>query len=338
MPISNPDFPTPDGGAIDSRRLAQARSHSYSLLGQLFLEGVTERLWPYVQALPDLAAALPPPFSPDNAAATHHHLFAFNLFPYESIFLDSSGLLGGDVTQAAARAYEQVGFQVDAAAASPDHLGHELLYLAHLTAAEALAWQNHPLQRVAPWQERQYHFLENHLLRWLIPFTVALERAAEPFYHSLGQLTLALVADHYAELSSLHDMPLLAFVLPDETVALDEAQTGLRQIVHYLITPRASGLYLTRQGIEQLGRQLDLPRGFGTREEMMRSLWDAAAQYDQIMPLLYALKKQINEWQSAYDAVIFPALTPFIQPWQKCLHRTHLLLTDLTLKVAQETV
>ena len=80
---------------LSPQQLAQSRSHSYTMFSRLVLEGVTAELLPYVRAIPELAAALPHPYAPDAAAAQHHDLFKFHLFPYAAIFLDASGLLGG---------------------------------------------------------------------------------------------------------------------------------------------------------------------------------------------------------------------------------------------------
>jgi TorA maturation chaperone TorD len=311
---------------VNTKQTAQARSHTYTLFGRLFLEGLTEPLLPYAQAVAELAPLIPGPFSPNEAAATHHHLFAFNLFPYETIFLDSSGLLGGERSQAVANRYSQVGFIPGPSAPAPDHLGHQLLCLAYLLSAEAST--NRPAE-AHQWQKQQHDFLSNHLLRWLIPCTIALQQLGQPFYATLAQLTLALTADHYATLSTPFILHPSSFILPGEPPSLDDPQTRLRPIIHYLLTPCQSGLYLTRHDIEKVAQQLQLPRGFGRREEMLRNLWEAAVQYDQLPALLDALQNCLHQWQTAYQILDEPTLAPFLHPWQTRLHHSQQWLTTI---------
>ena len=127
---------------LSSADMALARHHTYTLFSRLFLEGVTAELRPFLPPIPELAAVLPEPFDADESAATHHYLFQLNLFPYESIFLATDGLLGGPVTNKVQQQYEQSGFIVDASATSPDHIGHELAFLAFLCGAEADVWKD----------------------------------------------------------------------------------------------------------------------------------------------------------------------------------------------------
>lgn len=302
--------------ALEPARLAQARNYSYRLLGRLFLDGLTAEVWPTVQAIPELAAALPIPFSPDDAAAAHHTLFAFNLFPYQAIFLDESGLLGGDVTQAVAASYQQAGYKSDAAA--PDHLGQELLFLAYLSEGEAAAWETDQIPLARQWQQQQAYFLVTHLLRWLVPCVIALEQIAPPFYRQLAHLTLALVSEHYERVAAAPPSSPLLPSLPETPPTTDRAR------LHRLITPVHSGLYLSRANIEQLARQVGVPRGFGRREEMLRTVWDAAAQADRLPMLLASVTNLVSQWQQQYRELLdeWPLLLPFVHPWQSRSQQT----------------
>jgi hypothetical protein len=119
--------------------------------------------------------------------------------------------------------------------------------------------------------------------------------------------------------------------LPGAAPPLDDAQTGLRQIIRYLLTPCQSGLYLTRQDIERLARELQLPPGFGRREEMLRNVWDAAAQHDRVPALLPALQVQLGRWQHTYDFIqsTYPELRPFTRAWQTRAQQTEQFLAAL---------
>ena len=113
--------------------LALARRRTYELFGELFLAGVTAESLAGLAAIPELAAAARP-FNADAAAAEHYRLTAVTVFPYESIFRDPTGLLGGKITDQVTALYRQNGYDL---LSDADHLGHELGFMAHLCAAEA---------------------------------------------------------------------------------------------------------------------------------------------------------------------------------------------------------
>ncbi|MFN2252731.1 MAG: molecular chaperone TorD family protein, partial [Candidatus Promineifilaceae bacterium] len=102
--------------------LALARSRTYRLFGLLFLRGIDEQTRPTLPAVPELAQ-LAAGLEENEAAAEHYQLTAVSVFPYESIFLDPSGLLGGDVSERVSAIYAQNGFEPPADA---DHIGSEL--------------------------------------------------------------------------------------------------------------------------------------------------------------------------------------------------------------------
>ncbi len=325
MPISTLDYPTLAGGPLATEHLAQARSHSYALLGRLFLEGVTETLWPYVQRVPDLAAAYPQPFSADDAAAAHYHLFAFHLFPYESFFRTETGLSGGPVAAQVAQVYQQAGF--DAAADAPDHIGQELTFLAYLTEAEANAWESQQPALAQQWRQVQHNFLSQHLLAWLIPFVIALPPHT-PFYGHLGRLTLELVADHEA------DLTLSALVAPPLPVFLDPPDLSDNprpwEFVRFWVTPAHSGLFLSRDDISRVAHLAGVVHGFGKRDEMLKNALDAAATADSLPLLFQALSQFSHHWQTAYTqlATDFPHLSGFIAPWQKQAQRAEKVVKE----------
>lgn len=318
---------------LDAAQLARARSHSYELLGRLFLEGVTTELLPYLETVPELAVALPRPFDADEAAAAHHDLFAFHLFPYASIFLDDSGLLGGEISNQTGQLYQQAGFPLQASTASPDHVGYELAFLGYLLAAEANARQTQP-NAAQLWQNQQHHFLEDSLLPWLFPFLVALEQAAVPFYQKLAQLTLALVGDHHTQLMAQIESERLP-VHSEGSDLLADPQTGLRDIAQYLTTPRQSGLYIGRHDIRRLARQLALSHGFGGREQMLLNLLRMAAQYEKSYELLQLIEETAKQWQLAYQRIheANPGTAVFLHPWQVRLNHTRHLLEQMKIRV-----
>lgn len=296
---------------------AAARHHTYVLLGRLFLQGLHESLWQHVQAIPDLAAHLPHSYSPDTAAADYQELFGFNLFPYESIFLGTDRLLGGRTTGAVMASYRQMGFQVDERAAGPDHVGHELALLAFLSGAEADAWRDGVTAEARRMRQLAADFMQRHLLRWLFPFVVAVDRQANPFYTALAGLTLDFVAAHAEELQEVFTFA-EELVLPAAPALATSGEATWRPLAAYLLTPAWSGVYLSRNDISRLARSYRLPRGFGEREQMLVNLLKAADVYDSFDALMGTLQELVTAWEQRYRQQMhtFPQLAPFAQTWR----------------------
>jgi TorA maturation chaperone TorD len=309
---------------------------TYALLGQLYLEGVTAVTLPTIQIIPSLAQTVKAPFSADESAAGHQTLLGFNVFPYESIFLDGSGLLGGAVTETVQHSYREAGFEVDAGSSSPDHIGHELALLAHLCGAEADAWQDNLAFKAEQMRQLQWDFLQEHLLRWLVPFVLAVKGQKRPFYTALAELTLEFILDHVSGIG-IPDTQLkdnfgnwnsrnmqLSDLLANE-------KTSLKNIAEFLTTPLHSGIYLGRDDITRLARQQDLPRGFGDRAQMLANLMRSAVQYDGLPALLAELANIAERWGDEYGrfAATMPAITPFITPWHDRINNTRQALAQI---------
>jgi TorA maturation chaperone TorD len=299
-------------------------------LGRLYLDGLTADLHPFVQQIPELSAVLEP-YDEDEAAAAHHHLFAFNVFPYEALFLEEDGLLGGDATQAVVLAYQKAGYVVDTAVPSPDHLGCESDFLSFLAAAEADAWEDALPQEAKRIQAIQQTFLQDHMLRWGVPCLLAIQEQADPFFTQVATLTLSLLLAHFEALGETAVSPSPNFLPPIQTI-LAEDTTGFKEIVQHLLTPAFSGIYLSRHSIGQMARQLKLPRGFGNREQMLMNLMRTAVQYENLPQLLNLLRETAVKWQTNYQALStsYPTSAPFLTPWQNRAKNSQQLLTQIS--------
>jgi TorA maturation chaperone TorD len=333
----------PTDTSLTTAEIALARHHTYMLLSRLYLEGLTTELLPYVQALPALAATLPlvaNNFDADEAAADHHDLFSFNLFPYQSIFLDPAGLLGGSLSESVADDYRQAGFRV-LEAEPADHIGHQLAFLGFLSGAEADAWEDKLLPIAFRMQQLATDFLQKQLLRWLPPLIIALQRQPHAFYARLADLTLELLYSHLSARGDLvtlgggsetatavNSFPPLAQESPSRLF-----DTGMKEIASYLISPPMSGIYLSRHDISQLGRQQRLPRGFGSRKQMLTNLLRVGEQYDQTPTLLRAWQDLLKGWQEAYTTMqmTYPSFSPFVETWLARTRHTSELLQEMRL-------
>ena len=329
-----PTMTTPDLTPVTA---ALARERTYRLFGRLYLGGLSSSLLPLVRALPGLTEWVPAAVDADMAAADHHHLFRFNLFPYQSIFLDAEGLLGGAESNRVRRSYRSCGFAVKNDG-NPDHVGHELGLMAFLCGAERDAWEDGEDEMARRIRRRQRDFLQSHLLLWIFPFVLAVGQQRQPFYEALAELTMDLVYDHALALGNDGTFPQPdSFRLPEPPALLEEKKTGLKEIAAYLATPPYAGLFLSRDAIGRLGRQLEIPRGFGDRRQTLVNLMRSAAQYEAFPALIQALQEVAGEWMAAYgrQQERMPELAPFYRPWRARVEETAGLLAEIELRKKQ---
>ncbi len=294
---------------------AAARYASYSLLARLLREPISADITPYLNAIPELTPAY---LCPDDAKIAHQQLFGFELFPHESIFRDSSGLIGGDVANDLIAHYQKGGYQWVGEA---DHIANELGFLAFLTGAEADAWEDE-LPIIAQQLRRlQRNFLQAHLLQWLPPFVIAVQRQGDSFYQAVAMLTWQLVSDHAGRLQ-ITFKPSTKPQVPD----LSEPETALKTVGRFLTSPHESGWWLSAGEMGAIGRNLDLPRGFGGRIQTIMNLFRSATQFDGAAALLKTVQNQAEEWLIAYEALKNEPLT---QSWQQRVMATVNLLREM---------
>lgn len=181
-------------------RTARARSSLYRLLSQLIFHGATEEQILILRQIDELATVLPDPLELDQLKVVHEALFGLNVFPYESLYLDGSGMVGGTVTRAVLSHYQQVGYQASASTPSADHLGEELSLLAFLCEAEADAREDQLDLQIRRLETEQRGFLEEHLLRWFFPCVQTIYFESSSFFGSVAEIIQDLVLTHYTDL------------------------------------------------------------------------------------------------------------------------------------------
>lgn len=306
-------------------KAAQARHHGYALLGRVYLEGVSAETFSLLSTIPGLPT--PPPVN-DESAATYHRLFRFNLFPLESVFLEANGQPGGAVTHKLAHFYAACNFPTHNDRA--DLLGHELALLAFLTAAEADAIEDGEVRMSELIAGMQQKFIEQHLMQWLPPFVVAMQRLGGEFYSAIAQLTWLMVANH-------KQAPFQATQLDAAPAFLEEDGTGLKEIADFLATPIKCGVWLGRDEISKLARSHDLPHGFGSRRQMLTNLLRAASQFDTFDSFLASLQQLINDRFTDYTHLekITPQQAAAIAPWKQRAFNTYNLIAGMRQQLDQ---
>jgi putative dimethyl sulfoxide reductase chaperone len=335
---------TPTTSLLNDAQAAQARSLAYDLFARLFLDGPSPATWERLAVIPDLKKTLGNAqalrdHEADQAASHHFHLFGFNIFPYQSLFLDVEGSLGGQESERVLRYYRQAGFNlwpgtpmgIYPSGESPDHIGLELAFLGFLSGAEADALQDGEALHALRIQTLQRDFLDLHLLPWLPVLVQAISMQEAPFYTELARLTLELVSEQRAALGNELAVRRAAFALPHPPALMENEKTGLKDIASYLLTPGYSGFYFSREDIARLGRVHRLPRGFGGRTQTLTNLLRTAADYDQLPMLVSDLLTLLDEWQAAYQtyAEEVHLWESFAEAWIDRLQATRAMLSAI---------
>ena len=287
---------------LTSYETARARGNSYRIFSQLFDAGVTSEALPYVRSIPELSAAAAELAGPDLAAATHQRLFGFNVFAHESMFLSPEALLGGPVSERVTQFTFQAGFD-PGSSENADQIARELGLLAFLCDAEIDAWRDQQTGETERMRALQRTFLDDHLLRWLPGLATAIGQQDEPLYAAAASLLLDLALDHRAGLGDDLHSAAAPFTLPAAPDPLASQRAGLRDVAEFLLTTAYSGIYLSRDDISRLGRQRNLPTGFGSRRLMLTNLLRSAAEFDALPPLLSDIQTLLARWQAGYAAL-----------------------------------
>ena len=111
--------------------------------------------------------------------------------PYGSVWLEQDRTLMGDSTMAVQELYREGGFEMDEAFRElPDHIAAELEFLYLLIYRENEAQRHGQPEARAAKAALRRRFLDEHLGRWIGPFTAAVRTGAQSaFYRQLAELT-----------------------------------------------------------------------------------------------------------------------------------------------------
>ena len=147
------------------------------------------------------------------------------------------------------------------------------------------------------------------MLKWFPPFAAAITEAPKP-YASAGRELAALVGAHTAY-AALDARPA---EMPVHALAVRSADTSLQAIVHHLATPARAGMYLSARAIEEMGRALRVPRGFGERRQQLVALFRHASRFGTSEALVHAIDERIERAEVSYES-LDEALRPWSAPW-----------------------
>ncbi len=305
-----------------SGEIAQERYELYMLLGKVFQEGLTAETLAGLQKLPQLTDDLPA-VSTQEAQAAHQALFEEQVAPTVSAFLHTHDHDTAAIKEQMAVIMDN--YPLDVAADSPDHIEAQLQLLAYLTMLEAQAWNDDLLAMAVKARGIQRAFLQNHLLRWLPPFTIAVYRHGSTAYRGTVALLWHTVHSHFADVVNYYDlMPYfeIDFELPDTP----ESDDSLAQSLERLLSPSECGVWMAQHDVAALEETAAQPTKLSSdlRKAQLEAAVVSAEEAKDTAVLLEKVQVLLDDWVTQYEVLnrTYPATRPFVDQWLAQTKRT----------------
>ncbi|HTD51835.1 MAG TPA: molecular chaperone TorD family protein [Thermoanaerobaculia bacterium] len=273
---------------------------SLSLLSRLWLSE------PDAELLRAAIEAGFPPTSIDDLALAYTDLFLLNVYPYGSVYLDSSGELNGAPAARAERLYALAAYSPPdlLRAAGADHAGLCIGFLAH--AAEK-GVDDSEMRRM--------------LRAWIPVCTLAVERepGAHEFYRFLARATREQLLSEPPPPETQEDF-LGEFGLSPGA----DGEIRLSDVLRFLLTPARCGFFLSRGRIGQLARSAGLRIPFGSRFEVARSVFEQSGEEAIVSGLIDLLTRERDEWEQSLEELSkrHPTWAPQGRFWKARLEGT----------------
>lgn len=164
-----------------------------------FFQDDDEASSPWMREISDFRAELEAMTEPvAEMEAEHTALFVLpsGVIPHEATYLDEQKRLGGRVTMAVARFYEEAVLEVsEDCIEMPDHLGMELAFMARLCGLECLFRVEDDQASLQVCRAFQRDFMSRHLGLWARQCCEdVMNKAGYGFYRAVAQLTTAFLA------------------------------------------------------------------------------------------------------------------------------------------------
>ncbi len=306
---------------------ARGRARAYALLAHLVARGPSEATLTATRASEHLAEGLDAYASLDEAAADHQHVFGMSVPPFEGVFLDPEGVVGGVLADRLHDTYRAIGFAPDPTTEEAEHLSTELRALAHLASAESDALEDGRRDLAEHLRLLSVRMLDGHLLRWLPTLTAAVRDTERAWPCALVDQIEDLVLMHREALGAPM-LDLEPFTLAPLPPLLDADDTGLADVARVFTLPALSGTFLSRDDIARIGRGHRIPRGFGERRVLLENLFRSAAALDAFGDVIADLGALLRDREAALAAPRLAAL-PHLAALGTRIAETAALLTRL---------
>lgn len=248
-----------------------------------------------------LAAALD--LGPIPSAADYAACFTFARYPYASVYLDPSGMLGGTALDRIAGFYRALEIEVPKEA---DHLAALLALWAGL--AEREGTEEDPGARALLARAQRTLVLE-HLACWLPPYLDTFDERVAPAYRAWATVLRELLAATLAACArerALEDEPVPAH-LRDAPPLEDPRAAGADAFLDGLLAPVRAGFVLVRDDLVAIARAIGTGARAGERRFVLRALLahDAGATLEHLAAHADSAAARTAAWHAAPPVAAF---------------------------------
>ena len=286
--------------------MTEARARAYGLLSRLLLSGgdiAPDMVAYFVDGDVDL----------EKAATSYVATFDLGVPPYASTFLAEDGRVGGARTGQIADEIVRDGFMPITDEVAACHLG---VLLGHMYALWATGRE-----------DRARAFARDHIASWITPLASAVAAVDDGLWAAVVAMIADLTLDDASKAGDRSADPAHA---PPAHPLVDDA-SGLRDVAEFLAKPARCGLFLTDAECARIGREYDLPRGFGHRRARIETQLGSAAEYGRVGDLANAWLALVDRREAALretedDA---PSLATVQSVWHARLQTTREMLETL---------
>jgi TorA maturation chaperone TorD len=207
-----------------------------------------------------LSQILDLPRAPDAAAYTD--LFAFQLYPYASVYLGREGMLGGAARDQVAGFWRALKLVPPP---EPDHL--TTLLALYCNIAEREHTEPDDARRLL-WTRARHTLLNEHLISWLPPYLQRVREISDEAYTRWAVLLENALAEASRSAPVWSPPPSLR----DAPAFQESHDDDLDTIVSALLAPARSGIILVRSDLERAAQELGLGLRAGERRFAVRAL------------------------------------------------------------------
>ncbi len=217
-----------------------------------------------------IAALLELPGTPEGWE--YNAIFLEQLYPYASVYLDASGMMGGEARDRVAGFWRALG---ETPPPEPDHLGTLLAAYASLSEAVPDGAGTAAERATAAWERARAAFLWEHVLSWLPLWLAKLEQIGSPTYVAWGRLLGTWLTSEAELLELPEELPAHLRVAPDVALPGDDAEA----FIAALLSPVRAGFILTSTDLANLADAAGVALRAGERRYALKALLaqDAAA-------------------------------------------------------------